>query len=699
MNSSKEQSLVINAEYKNHSPIVIIAGAWSWKTTTIINKIKQSIINDNINSHNICAISFTNKSAKEIKERIIKNIWNKWENIKVWTFHSISLNILKKYFWYKYGILDQDDEKSLFKKLYDKKYENVIKEIKDKYKNIDPELYEYYSKKISDYKTILWVISKAKNTWENVYDIAIKRIFFKQEHKEIIIPSIYIKYTEFLQEKKYEKESLDYIKTILLNDEYEWVFEKIDIINYKLAISLFKEFEDEKNKHKYKTFDDLLIDIVIYLSLDNNIRKQIDEDFKYVYVDEFQDVNFIQFKFLELINKNYNFLTVVWDSDQAIYSFRWCDKHYFNNFNKYYPNTRIFYLNDNYRSDWFIVNATNNCIKHNEHRYVKVMNNIKEFKNNINILEDYYEKDMYSNKIIPHIFKLKEKWEKLWEIAILYRNNNNSYSIQKELLKNKIPFNVVGWINFFSKKHIKDIRSFLENLNNLSKIHLERILKLIPKVWNKKIEKILFEIEELSDEKEKINILAKHKEIQPLYLLLFNYRNKNQDINNTLHIFVNDILSIDIEKEKEIQKAIQNKEDVDSFLSIIQELLLEDISINEILEMLAIDDTIDKKNKYTDKVILSTIHRSKWLEWNNVFVIKAYEWIFPSSRVKINPWKNNFLLEEERNLFYVAITRARNNLFIWFSEEESYNSFWENKKYSPSRFIWELEIENDPLYY
>jgi len=682
--ASEEQKKVIVSEFKNNYPIVIIAWAWSGKTTTIINKIWYSI-EKWINPQEILAMSFSNKSAKEIKDRVQNKIWNKANWITCWTFHSIALNILKTNIpeFRKYKILDQEDDKKYIKKIYDKYFWPTIKDLKKEFKEwkIEEEEFMFLNSLISSLNDIQWCIARSKNTNENIYNVIFDKIVQKQENIAITRPLKYNTYDNILFSE--EEYNIFIEKVVKFSKEVD--LPKLFFENLKYTISTIKEYENNKKRDKYNSFDDLLVNIVKFLNKNDLVRKNIDKKYKYIYVDEFQDVNFIQFEFLKLINKDFNYLIVVWDWDQAIYSFRWCDSYYFTNMKNIYPNTRIFYLNDNYRSDWQIVAVANHLIKNNQFRYEKEMNNIKDIVNPPILLESNEEKHLFE-KIVQKI-KAINNFE---ETAILYRNNSHNLEIQKELIKNRIPFKVVWWQNILNKKYSKDIRAFLSILSSIDPISLERVLTVFPSVWKKTAETFIAEISGLKENENtlfdvwkewQIDILAWHKTLNKLYEFMSNFFSNKKTLAETLNDFKS-ILEKDIDKKIKIDKIEYEKEILEEVINIILELYNNWNTIEEILEKITLDNLEEKEEH--NVVTLSTIHRAKWLEWENVFIIKAYKNIFPW----FQSMQSNFLLEEERNLFYVAITRAKNNLYFWIANY--YFNWFEEKSIIQSMFIDEI---------
>lgn len=683
--ASKEQKEVILADNINNSPIVVIAWAWSWKTTTIVNRIWYNI-EEWINPSNILALSFSNKSAREIWERIKNKVWNNSNWLTTWTFHSLALKLMKEYNpnFSKYKILDEDDNQKFIKKIYISYYGDTLKQLKEDLKKwiLTLDEYDVQISKISNVNDILWCVSRSKNTNENIYNLIINKIVYKLDNIEISRPDSYISYKDTLfSVEEYEKFQENIVK--IANDID---FEELDLLNLKFLVKTIKDYENQKINERYLTFDDLLINIVVYLKWNDLIRNSIDTKYKYVYVDEFQDVNYIQFEFLKLINKDYNHLVVVWDSDQSIYSFRWCDSYYFQNMKNIFPETRIYFLNDNYRSDWHIVATANLSIENNKNRYKKEMNNIKLPLNVPKLIESYYEKDL-NVKIINIISEIYNNSQNYNEIAILYRNNSHSYSIQKTLIEYKIPFKVVGWQNILNKKYSKDIAALLHISQWFDQIFLERIITMYPKIGEKKAEKILNDINKIKSENwdifEQIKVLWFIKELQPLYRLLYDFNKNIINLKDLINKFYNDLLINDIYKNIESDKIVYEKESVESFINLIFEMIDNKIPVDEILENITLDNI--NQNEIQNVVTLSTIHRAKWLEWDNVFIIKAYDSVFPNFKSANIP----FLLEEERNVFYVSITRAKENLYLCIPQ--AHFVWYEEKGINPSMFVTEID--------
>lgn len=684
-NASKEQKEIINLEFKNNEPVIVIAWAWSWKTTTIINHMWYKI-EQWINAENILALSFSNKSAKEIWDRVKDKIKKDSALLQTWTFHSLALNLLKSNIpsFKNIKILDKDDDKSYIKKIYDKHFKEIIKKLKIDLNEdrLDEEEFQRYSNAVPTVSDILWVISRSKNTNENVFDIIIEKLLYKNENVSIKRKDRYDSYKETL----FSSNEYDIFKQKILNIYGKEKLSQLELFllkNIRLSILVMKEYEKSKYEDKYMSFDDLLINIVEVLYKDHKLRKKIDDKYKYVYVDEFQDINFIQFEFLKLINKDNNYMFLVGDADQAIYSFRWCDSYYFNNMKNIYPNTVIKYLEDNYRSDGHIVWLANSSIENNTERYKKTMNNIKEPVNIPTLIEGWAEHIKYKEMANIIYSKWKENYK---NTAILYRNNTHSLQVQKAFIEKNIPFKVVGWTNILNRKYSKDIRSLLSLTIDLDFISLVRAASNYPRVWAKKIEKLDINIKkskyEWNEYIEQLEEINKIKELKDLYNLLKDYNEWKIDLDRFLSNYINDTLYNHILSKVDSWKISSELDNLEVIKELIVSLHIEWKKIDEILDDLTLDNIEDKSDE--NVVTLSTIHRSKWLEWNDVYIVKCYNNVFPSFKSK----ESRFLLEEERNLFYVAVTRAKENLSIVIPD---YIDIWfDSKPICSSEFVDEI---------
>ncbi len=618
------------------APILVIAGAGSGKTKVLTHRIAYLIFQKKINPGNILAVTFTNKAAQEMKDRIeliSKDASDKNMMKGLWmgTFHSICARILRREidilgYDKNFVIYDKGDQLSMIRRclkaldLDSKKYSpNVVSSVIDKAKNNleDPELFEY----------------NAVN-------------YFKK-----IVAKVYTQY----QEELFENNALDFNDLILL------------------AVKLFKKrpaiLENYQNK------------------------------FRYILVDEYQDINFAQYQLVKLLSGKYNNLFVVGDPDQSIYKFRGADLSNILRFEQDFPHSKVIKLEQNYRSTKVILEGASNLIKHNRNRKEKELWTDKKGGEKIKCYEAASSIDE-AVFISQEIIKLnKEKDKAFKDFAILYRTNAQSRSFEEIFNKQGIPFRVVGGLRFYERKEVKDILaylrfihdqkdgvSFLRIINNtklgIGKITLSKIeelgrknnlnfhqaLKLglrvikISKDREVGIKKFTSLIDELSDKKNKM----KGSELLVELIKRINYYE-------------------DLKKEGEF-KAQNKIENIKELILAVQEFEEnnENESITAFLEYVALITDIDLYKGEEDVVTVMTLHSAKGLEFPVVFITGFEEGIFPHSR-SLNSGEE---LEEERRLCYVGMTRAKERLYLTYAWRRNLNG---NTLFnSVSRFISEI---------
>lgn len=698
---SVEQKKVVLSDLINHSPIGIIAWSGSWKSTTIVNMVWHHLENNNIDGKNALMISFTNKSAKELKEKIVEKLKSKGEEVTATTFHSFSYKMLKEWFDIKKSrIIDSDESEKLLKKILSEKQAPTLKWMEDtciRNNNWDKEwkkkssLKEWYDKQkdiLSDSSSVMSIISKSKNTWQNIFELIYSDIFRKNPSRIPYKCSKYTSYIDVLSNKTQYDELIKKVETE--NGDKS----KLNISNVKSVYSTLLEYENRKRKMKLYDFDDLMVALVDKLKENEDIRKKIDERYKYVFIDEFQDVNFIQMELLKEINKDNNYLVMVWDSDQAIYSFRWCDSSYFLNINEIFPNIRMFYLVDNYRSDWHIVEIANQCIVNNTERFDKTMVATKDNKNQVWFIYWNNEREVAFNIYEQIKFNIpKEDWG---DVAILYRNNMHSMDVQKLFIEYGLPHIIYGGMSLLEKEQIKDYISLLSLFNAIDELNFERVTLLVPKVWKKKVEKIWSEMVDC-DYEGKIDVLAKYEEFKHIYKTLTLYKS---NISDGLQYFLDNFM--DDYMKKKYENYDERYSEVESFIQMVEEGLKSWKSLEDFLSNIVLNIK-DEEDSEDWKIVLSTIHRSKGLEWKYVFLIKNYEGYFPSKKTYENSNESDFLENEERNMFYVAMTRAKEQLYFCFSNTtysfqdkrvyDNYHSKFTNEV--SSHIVWFVPKEKD----
>ncbi|WP_238785046.1 ATP-dependent helicase [Blattabacterium cuenoti] len=619
-------------------PILVIAGAGSGKTRVITHRIVHMIQNKGISPFNILALTFTKKAAKEMKSRISNMMINpnNLNQITLGTFHSIFSSILRKeshYLGFKSNYTIYDHKDS----------ENVIKKILE---NVDVFFnYKEIRRKISEYKNNLYYLLCDKQKLEN--------------KKLELFTKIYESYIK----RCFQANALDFDDILLYTNHLFFHYPKV--------------------LEKYQN------------------------QFKYILIDEFQDTNLSQYTIIKnLVSKHKN-LFVVGDDAQSIYAFRGANISNILNFNVDYSNAKIFRLEQNYRSTNYIVQASNSIISFNQNQILKKTwtNNEKGEKIKIYCAFSELEEAEY---IASSILSIKKKTNFQFEnIAILYRANVQSHIIESSLKKKNIPYHIYGSIPFEKKKEIRDVLAFLRIIVNSN--DEESLLRII-KNLNPKITKNILN---LSKKKEaQVYEIIKNIENYQCYLKI-NNKTKNKFVNLFLTI---EKLRISLEQEnayiiaknvvsfllKENYKNYKNEyfqyilDNIFQYVQDQKKLKNEgDSSLAGFIQCfyMEIHENIHHKDNEKNKISLMTIHLSKGLEFSIVFITGLEENLFPSKSSLEDPFK----IEEERRLFYVALTRAQKKVVLTYTK---YRFIWGKKKKNiPSRFINELnknfiDIEN-----
>ena len=600
-------------------PMLVLAGAGSGKTSVLTNRIAY-LIENGIEPYNILAITFTNKAAKEMKDRVISLIGNIAYNIQISTFHSLGLRIIKENYQAlgydkNFVILDSDDTLTVVKK--------IMKEL-----NLNPKFYNA--------RDIRNKISSAKNELMSVNE------FSKVEYDSQIV-KIYEKYNQ----KLIKNNSVDFDDLLIL------------------PIKLFKE-----NK---------------------TILEKYQDKFKYILIDEYQDTNEAQYIFTKMLASKYKNIFVVGDNDQAIYGFRGANFKNILNFEKDYIDTEIILLEENYRSTKNILNAANSVIKYNKQRKDKNLWSNNEVGDKIKYIKCENEKEE-SSFVSKEIKELINKNIPLDQIAVLYRTNAQSRTIEEEMLKNNIPYKIIGSFYFYSRKEIKDLLCYLRLINNYKDdVSLLRIINVPKRGIGAKT------IENITDKANLDNIsmfeaISSGKELSFKELI-----NEMKEISNSMSLteIVDMVLDKSgIRKELENEKTLDSEirlENLEEFKSITKNYEEEygEISLEDFLNEISLVSDVTEHQDGTNKVSLMTTHAVKGLEFDYVFVIGMEEGIFPHYN-SINEGTNS-AIEEERRLCYVAITRARKKLYLLNAKRRM---LFGNTQINPSsRFMEEIDKE------
>ena len=473
-----------------------------------------------------------------------------------------------------------------------------------------------------------------------------------------------------------------------LMDPYE--YEKYANDDFEaVVVDVYKGYQDKLLINNSIDFDDLLM-LPIKLFRDHpSVLQAYQERFKYVLIDEYQDTNEAQYTLVKMISAKYKNVCVVGDNDQSIYNFRGSNYRNILNFEKDFPNAKVIMLEENYRSTKTILNAANSVIKNNRQRKDKNLWTDNEVGDKIVYYRANDEKDE-AHYVVSEIKKLVDKGNSRDEIAVLYRTNAQSRTIEDEFLRENIPYKVVGSLNFYNRREIKDLTAYLKLIyNQYDDISLSRIIN-VPKrgIGTRSVEKL---VEKASIEQKSIyEVIDSGKELS--FKNQIEYLKKFSE-SSSLTELVEEILSktglrASLEEENSIEADVRI-ENLEEFKSITKNYEERNgiVSLEDFLVEISLVTDVSEQFQTDDVVTLMTVHAAKGLEFNNVFLIGLEEGIFPHC----NSFESNEDMEEERRLCYVAITRARRNL--WLINAKRRMLFGHEGCNPPSRFVNEIDEE------
>ena len=627
--NDKQYEAVINTD----GPCLVIAGAGSGKTKVLTHKIAYLMQEKDIKPWNILAITFTNKAANEMKERVEALVGDDAKDMWIGTFHSICVKILRRFidrigFDHSFVIFDTSDQRTLIKE--------CLKDLK-----IDDKMF-------TD-RIVQFEISNAKNDMKEPEEY---EAMVKGDYRREKIASVYNLYQRRLKENN----AIDFD----------------DIINY--TIKIFKENDDVLDYYTNK--------------------------FNYILVDEYQDTNKAQFTLVTILASRYGNITVVGDNDQGIYSFRGADISNILNFEKDFPGTKIIKLEQNYRCTGNILKAANAVIKHNENKYEKKLWTENE-DGSLPCLyqaEDEYDEANYVVKQIEHL--KTEEYLKPKDFVILYRMNAQSRAIEDILRRENIPYKIIGGLKFYERKEIKDTIAYLRLIHNTSdNLSLKRIInepkRGIGKTSLDKIQEIsdrtgtsMYEIIKHAEEFDLNRVKANAEEF---INLIEELRLKKQEL--SISELLKEVLNksgytraLELENTVEAETRMQNLEE---FLTVAIEFEEEsaDNTLAEFLENITLSSDIDGMEDQDNSITLMTLHSAKGLEFPVVFLVGMEEGIFPGYKTIGEPQA----LEEERRLFYVGITRAKQYLYLTCAKHRTI--FGSTSYNQVSRFVKEIPEE------
>jgi len=626
-------------------PLLIVAGAGAGKTKTITHRI-VNLISSGIAPDKILAVTFTNKAAKEMRERIslaIKdNLVGNSDSVPfVSTFHSLGVHIIKenarilgltKYF----SILDEQDATRLIKE--------SLKEL-----NLDPKQYE--PRKIRN------IISKEKGKFTHLSD-----------------------YLE--QNNDTEGRGKGYLGEIVAR--------------------VWHLYEKKKSQEQALDFDDLLLKTTKLLQDNKEIRKKYQEKWTHIHVDEYQDTNEVQYLMTKLLSENNKNICVVGDADQNIYSWRGANLKNILSFEKDYPNTKIILLEENYRSTKNILEAANEIIKKNKYRPDKNLftdNGVGEKIGFYEALDESDEADFVATKILELADSASSNFSSLPEVTILYRANFQSRVLEEAMLRYNIPYQVLG-VKFFERKEVKDTLAYLRAaLNPESLSDIKRIINFpargigkvtLAKIFANDTEKLPIKMKIKINNFYKLLEEIKEKIISEKASAVIKFVMKKSGIENELMNGTEEDLERLANIKELVTLALKYDEQVNTKENISGiERLLEDAALASDQDSLIISERGESSLKNTDAIKLMTVHASKGLEFEYVFIVGLEDGLFPNQRD--GEVKSNEDAEEERRLFYVALTRAKKKIFLCFANFRTI--FGSRNINTPSEFISDIPVD------
>ena len=639
-NLNKEQSEAVQT---TNGALLILAGAGSGKTKVLTTRIAYMIENG-VKPWNILAVTFTNKAAKEMKERIGNIIGeDKVKSMWVGTFHGICGRILR---------------------------ENIDKYNSPTGKKLDKNFTIYDD---SDTNQIISRIVKKLNLDEKIYAAKlVKSIISNSKNKMLDFDMVY-------------RTARDYK-------------------GQKIA-AIYEEYEKTLTANNAIDFDDMLMLTVRLLEQDEEVRQKYYEKFQHILVDEYQDTNLAQYKFVNLLYTNgladvppERSLCVVGDVDQSIYSWRGADFKIILNFQHDYKNVKLIKLEQNYRSTANILNAANAVIENNEQRVDKVLysNHGDGEKLSYYIAADENDEANYIARNIK-----KNAYGNYNQFAVLYRTNNQSRALEEACMSIGIPYRIYGGIKFYDRAEVKDILAYLKLINNTEDSQCLRRIINVPKrgIGDTTLKHLsdfasehdisLYEAIKISDECENLNAKTCTK--------LKNFAEFIYKLSQAVNSYsLKDFMSLLIEKTdylsylqdtyKDPDEYNDHKGNLQELVNVAEEFQSEDENdkLSEFLQQVALVSDLDTMNEEANNVTLMTLHSAKGLEFPTVFIAGMDEGIFPSQRTLQAPSE----IEEERRLMYVGITRAKEKLYLVSSKRRQ--TWGEYRYYNPSRFIEEI---------
>ena len=615
-------------------PLLILAGAGSGKTRVLTHRIAYLIEEKEVNPWNILAITFTNKAAGEMRERVDSLVGFGAENIWVSTFHSTCVRILRRYIEHlgyttSFSIYDSDDQKTLMKQVF---------------KTLDIDTKQYKE------RSVLGIISSVKD--------------------KLISPE------EFL-----------------LNAGQDFRQKKVG--------EIYREYQNQLKKNNALDFDDLIVKTVELFQNDSQILDYYQERFRYIMVDEYQDTNTAQFKLISLLASKYRNLCVVGDDDQSIYRFRGADIENILSFEQTFPGARVIKLEQNYRSTQNILGAANGVIRHNRGRKEKSLWTANGTGDEI-LFKQFDdardEADYIARQIRDSEFSYQDQ-------AVLYRTNAQSRLLEERCIFYNVPYRLVGGVNFYQRKEIKDILAYLKTVaNGVDDLSVLRIIN-VPKrgIGATSMGRVTMFASEhgmslYSALREARMVPGLGKAVEKIGRFISQmecFRAMAQSEEYSIQDLIEAILE---ETGYEEELKAEGEIEAETRMENIQELInkaaayeedSQHPSLDEFLEQVALVADIDNVDSSEDRVTLMTLHSAKGLEFPKVYLAGMEDGLFPGMMAVSSDDPTD--MEEERRLCYVGITRAKKELVITAARKRMTHG--ETRYCKPSRFVEEIPAE------
>ena len=627
------------AVFHTEGPLLILAGAGSGKTRVLTHRIAYLIEEKGVNPWNILAITFTNKAAEEMRQRVDSLVGIGAESIWVSTFHSMCVRILRRYidrlgYDNRFTIYDTDDQKTLMKEVCRKT-------------DIDTKRFKE--------RMLLSVISSAKN--------------------EMILP-----------------------------EEFE-LNAGGDFVQLKIA-KVYKEYEAQMRANNALDFDDLLVKTVQLLETQPDVRENYQERFRYIMVDEYQDTNTVQFRLVSLLAGKYRNLCVVGDDDQSIYKFRGANIRNILDFEKEFSDAKVIKLEQNYRSVGNVLEVANSVIRNNKGRKEKTLwtDNEKGEKIRLRQFDTAYDEAQF---IAEDIKDETAQGANYSDHAVLYRTNAQSRLLEEKFVAMNIPYKIVGGINFYSRREIKDVLSYLKTIDNgKDDLAVRRIINVpkrgiglttINRIQESAAARGIGFYDALSAPDLIPGIGRSASKLDSFAALIEYFKGRSEESGDLLTEVIEKTgytESLEADDPEELEARVQNIDELVSKAAVYEESCSdrgERPTLSGFLEEVALVADIDSVAEDRDYVILMTLHSAKGLEFPHVYLAGMEDGLFPSymSISGDDPEE----LEEERRLCYVGVTRAEEKLTLTCARmrlvrgERQYNSMSRFIKEMPSALI------------